>query len=54
MDKPNSIVHLRKRVEKTCRVCGNPFTGYINAVFCSAACRSKAWREKSRKEKENA
>jgi hypothetical protein len=34
--------------QRTCEVCGSDFYGRADAAYCSAACRQKAYRQRSR------
>lgn len=37
-----SIVALRRRIPHTCPICGQSFTAYTTAVYCSNRCRQAA------------
>lgn len=38
----SGIVALRRRVPHTCSICGQGFTAYTTAVYCSNKCRQAA------------
>ena len=47
-DIARALAAMRRVREKRCAVCDKPFTTRGRGVFCSAACRTKAWRERKR------
>jgi transcriptional regulator NrdR family protein len=53
MTNPGAALQsLRRRVEKTCPVCGETFTGYEYAVVCrKPACKSALKRLKAKANK---
>ena len=40
------LASLRKRATHVCPVCGQRFEGIKLAVYCSTACKLKAYRER--------
>lgn len=41
----------RRRIKRSCEVCGTEFTGVATRRYCSAACRLRASRERRQAEK---
>ena len=44
-----ALVALRRKVSHSCAVCGKAFRGYVNARYCSDACRWRAAYERRKK-----
>lgn len=42
------LVSQRRKAEQTCPVCGKLFTARVGAIYCSAACRKTAQRQRQR------
>ena len=41
-----ALAALRRRVTVPCVVCGTPVTGATHRRYCSAACRTRAYRQR--------
>mgnify|MGYP001583050503 CR=1 FL=1 len=40
------LAHMRRIYNRECARCGERFAGIVSRIYCSGACRAKAWRER--------
>ncbi len=48
----SELAALRRHVNASCVICGNPFVGLVTRLYCTDACRQKAKYRKKRTERE--
>jgi len=49
-DAARALGALRRKVQRTCAVCGRTFEGYIHQRYCGDICQQAAYRERHRDE----
>ena len=49
-DAARALGALRRKVQRTCAVCGRTFEGYIHQRYCGDICQQAAYRQRHRDE----